>query len=787
MQTLARDASGRLLVAGQFDRIGSALTGRVTRLLASGAPDPTFNPGGAGANGGVRQLVVLPSGKLLIAGTFTRYNGTRVGRLARLNADGTLDTGFNAGGTGADHPVTALTVDAAGLIYVGGSFAAFNGQTAYGLVRLTGAGSVDPSFAVGQGFLYIFGGIPSPYRYNLTRLVLDAQDRLVVGGNFLQYQGNAIENLIRLLPTGVRDPSFNADGGGPEGVVYDLAVLANGDLLVAGAFTRYKGAAAARVIRVTTTGALDPSFTNSSTLRRPAQAIAPLPSGQLLIAAGRTVVRLNASGAIDPAFAAVTLSANGLGRKFLLDPTGEVWLGGSFDQVNQVAAGSLLRLLPTGAPDPAATRPIFGQRSLVNSLLPLPGDSLLVLGDFASQPGGPAGPLLRLAPNGRPDPSFQTDPLLSFTSAAVGPTGQLFVYNFQLIFCLTRTGAVDASFRSGNGAAIGGYIETIVLLDDGKVLVGGNFRSYNGTACDGLIRLLPTGAADPTFRPVAAPGQSVYAITVRADGHLALLTQSDSASTPSGLIGLLPDGAPDLAFGGGNPTNGFGSQTRLIALPDTSLLVVGALFRDGSAAFAGPLTHLRPTGLFNSRFQADLSFTANDEISAVAVQPDGGILFVTAPPYSPLVRRLKPDGSLDPTFEPIEVGTGYQNESVTHIVVQSGQRVVLGGHFADVAGTPFPGLARLAGVPLGLPAAPLASRAAVMVFPNPAHDSFTIRRPRESPATAQLFDPLGRLAGTWPLARREETVRVGPLPAGVYVHRTRSADGTSVMHRVVLE
>ena len=68
--------------------------------------DATFNPtdvgfgNGDGANSSVLASAVQADGKVLIVGNFTSYNGAARQRIARLNSDGTVDTGFNPG-TGA--------------------------------------------------------------------------------------------------------------------------------------------------------------------------------------------------------------------------------------------------------------------------------------------------------------------------------------------------------------------------------------------------------------------------------------------------------------------------------------------------------------------------------------------------------------------------------------------------------------------------------------------------------------------------------------------------------------
>jgi len=68
-------------------------------LNDDGTLDASFAPG-LGADGIVYAIAVYPTnsiyaGKVLIGGAFTHYNGTNLNYIARLNADGSVDTTFN--------------------------------------------------------------------------------------------------------------------------------------------------------------------------------------------------------------------------------------------------------------------------------------------------------------------------------------------------------------------------------------------------------------------------------------------------------------------------------------------------------------------------------------------------------------------------------------------------------------------------------------------------------------------------------------------------------------------
>ena len=120
----------------------------VTRLNANGSVDSSFIPAtGSGtviySSDGNTSIVVQPDGKILIGGSFTSVNGTNRNHIARLNADGSLDSSFNPG-TGANGIVRSLALQPDGKVLVGGDFTTVNGVVRPHVARLFG-NSVVPS------------------------------------------------------------------------------------------------------------------------------------------------------------------------------------------------------------------------------------------------------------------------------------------------------------------------------------------------------------------------------------------------------------------------------------------------------------------------------------------------------------------------------------------------------------------------------------------------------------------------------------------------------------------
>jgi len=102
---------GNLLVAAHAGLV---------RLTATGAADATFTPptyDNAPVDK-VKTMVLQADGKVIIGGKFTSINGTPRNRIARLHANGTLDTSFNADGL-ATTEVQGIMLQGDGRLLVG--------------------------------------------------------------------------------------------------------------------------------------------------------------------------------------------------------------------------------------------------------------------------------------------------------------------------------------------------------------------------------------------------------------------------------------------------------------------------------------------------------------------------------------------------------------------------------------------------------------------------------------------------------------------------------------------
>ncbi|HLM61072.1 MAG TPA: FG-GAP-like repeat-containing protein, partial [Pyrinomonadaceae bacterium] len=184
----------------------------------------------------VYRIVLLPDGKVLVGGGFTTVNGSPRGRIARLNADGTLDATFNPLG-GANNTVFEIAVQTDGKILIGGSFTSYNGSSRNYLARINSDGSLDGSFST------VSGG-------TVRAIKIEPNGKIIIGDTITESQfGTSRSRIIRLNADGTLDATFNP-GAGLNGLIYTLASQADGKLLAGGNFTIYNNVGKISIVRL---------------------------------------------------------------------------------------------------------------------------------------------------------------------------------------------------------------------------------------------------------------------------------------------------------------------------------------------------------------------------------------------------------------------------------------------------------------------------------------------------------------------------------------------------------
>jgi uncharacterized delta-60 repeat protein len=207
---LGLQSDGKILYTGSIAGESGSLT--AGRLNTNGTPDTTFTSRGLSGGGTVRALLVQPDDKIVIGGTFTTSVQVPRNGLAKLNADGTLNSGFNI----SSGQVYALAQQADGQVIAGGT-----------LLRrhAAGDGAIDATFNAG-------GAPPN----NFVRAVAVQPGRkILIGGHFTTYNGLNAFHIARINNDGSLDSSFDS-GGGAAGNVLALALQEDGKIVAGGQF-----------------------------------------------------------------------------------------------------------------------------------------------------------------------------------------------------------------------------------------------------------------------------------------------------------------------------------------------------------------------------------------------------------------------------------------------------------------------------------------------------------------------------------------------------------------------
>jgi uncharacterized delta-60 repeat protein len=341
---LALQSAGQVMVGGNFTVVGTTPEGYLARLNTDSSLDTTFLNGMAGANGPVLAVVSQTTGndgeldRVLVGGSFTAVNNISRRSIARLMTDGSVDTSFNPG-AGADNTVNALAESFIGglrEIYVGGAFNIISGGPSPGIARLNNDGSLDTTFAVGAGAdgpVYAVAAYPTNSSY---------AGMVLIGGAFTNFNGNPLNNLARLNANGSVDTNFEANVGlGPNDAVRAIAIQLDGSVLVGGSFTNFNGTAVNRIVRLNSNGSMDTGFLSNlgPGANSTVEGIALQPDNRIVLVGqfsqvnGVTrnhVTRLLPNGLPDPTINFGDGANGDVDATLFLPSTGMLVLGGTF-------------------------------------------------------------------------------------------------------------------------------------------------------------------------------------------------------------------------------------------------------------------------------------------------------------------------------------------------------------------------------------------------------------------------------------------------------------------------
>jgi uncharacterized delta-60 repeat protein len=601
---------GKIMIGGNFSMIQGGERHRLARLNSDGSLDSSFNANNSIDWAQVTSITSQADGKLLVGGISYPGDGNQIARLVRLETDGGLDTGFNPGigPSGDSSRILQIIMRPEGKILVGGSFNRYNNTSHKGVVRLNSDGSIDNAFNTSLESAFY-----------CTSIAVQGDGKLIVGGQF-QIDVTERQNLARLNPDGSTDTSFNVKAGetGTNFFVQSVALEPDGDVLIGGGFTLVNKQVRNYAARIKPDGTVDNSF-NPGVGQPSVAALALQPSDGKVIVGGDFVsaggapanglARLRSDGSLDPSFkppyaegetvqAITRRSSDGVILAANLNPSVTPSALRQTKRPNGPDAGGKVRnpIRPVRVGDGSFDTTFnngneAGTNGDIHVLaLQGPANKILVGGKFSELNEIVGHPNIgRLNANGTIDTSFNASSNERVRVFGIQPNDsksiiggdftQVNGVNMRYVARLDLDGSLDATFQPGSGPD--GPVTATLIQSDGRVVIGGAFSTVQGNSRSHIARLNANGSLDGGFQTGAftRTGGAEVQITSIAqqpgDKKLVIAGLFDFIGTTSrhNIARLNTNGSVDLSF---DPATGPDAIVRaLILQPDGKSLLGG--------------------------------------------------------------------------------------------------------------------------------------------------------------------------------------------------------------------
>jgi uncharacterized delta-60 repeat protein len=743
---------GKILIAGGFSNYAGILGyNYFLRFNVDGTLDIPFNNNAsAGSKFGspVNCISIQSDGKILVGGGFVNYGIAGRSRLVRLNSDGTTDTDFCTAvvdGTKFSSSVSVIQIQPNGQILVGGSFTGYGGTSGRNaLIRINTDNTLDTTFLTNA-----VDGTKFSTSTSINDICVQPDGRILVGGNFTGYGGTAgRSHFLRLNSDGTLDTGFvgnTTDGNKFTSTIVSIAVQSDNKIVIGGVFTAYAGTAGRnRFLRFNSDGTLDTGFVGNATDSNKfpnsfVNKVLIQSDGKVLAIGSFTayggvtnrnyLARFNADGTLDTAFSAIAVDGaliNGTLQTGFLDSSQNILLGGSFTTLQTIPSARFGVLNPNGSFNITKSNPIAGSTAnisnTVRSMAIQPNGQILIGGDFQNFKGvSGRNRLVRLNSDGTVDEVFCVNAAdgskisSNVNSIIVQPDGKILVAgnfanyngvtNRSRLIRLNSDGTTDTGFCSNasDGAKFSAAILAMALQPDGKILTGGSFTAYGGTANrNRVVRLNSDGTLDTAFCTAIVDGTKfnfeVSTVLVQSDNKLLIGGLFDNYGGTSGrnaLIRINADNTLDTTF----LTNavdgskfGLSSVNALKQQTDGKILAGGAFTNYGGTSGRSRLVRLNSDGTLDTGFvnnATDGSKFPTGTIRSIEVQPDGKILVVgTFTGYNSVLNRnrvvrFNSDGTLDTDFMTSVVDGNKFNNELIFALVDSSYNMYLMGSFTN--------------------------------------------------------------------------------------------------------
>jgi uncharacterized delta-60 repeat protein/uncharacterized repeat protein (TIGR01451 family) len=632
---IAIQNDGKMIVVGNFTTYNGYDYNRIVRIHPDGSIDTTFNVG-SGFDAFVSEVAIQSSGKIIVVGNFTQYNGMSSGCVVRLFPDGSIDNSFNVG-TGTTGVIKSMDIDPNGNIFLGGSMSSFNLIPVTDIVKLDSEGNYDSSFdVVGD-----FGGGSS-----LIGIHFLSNNKLIAYGQFDDYDLSGLNCIVRLNSDGSLDTSFDT-GIDPGWGVTSLYVDTNSDLYIAGSYQSVSGNSSIHhLARFGANGTHDPTFVVYPAVNNSSRVLTKINnkifyegdygleqrdlSGTVLftnpftlqlysIAYDGTNLFLGCSANVGSEGVVKFLLANntespyyniGNGSESLLQaeelPNGKILIGAGGKPINaynsHLTTNAILRLLPDGSLDTTFAEIMISEEF-----------AGMITGEFAIQQDGK---------------------IIMASKAEIGTS----TYG---VFRLNEDGTLDNSFTLDNAVDVTNKHINLCIQSDGKIILSISY-DVSSTTYNRLYRLNPDGSLDASFSGWASntmfTGGQVIRILCASNGNIYV------GRKESDVLALLPNG--DINNNFSNLNVNFLEVKDIIFDTDENLMIAGEF----NGLYPDLIRVLRPSYTLDASFNCPS--TGLDEVK-LCLQNDNKIMLLHTQyssivnGYRNFVTRYNTDGTID--------------------------------------------------------------------------------------------------------------------------------------------
>ncbi|GGE41534.1 hypothetical protein GCM10010832_21970 [Psychroflexus planctonicus] len=488
-------SDGKIIVAGNFNFYNGTSVENVIRLLPDGTLDTSFSA--PDFDDDVYCVSVLTDDSIYVGGPFDEIDSNTQRFLAKLSQNGTLDTSFQPEITSGYREIDDIQLLPNGKLIIAGNFTSVEFEPSEYIARLNADGSLDTSY---------FSGLAPDKR--VREIFLRSNGKLIFGGDFNSYQKSGRNYIAQTNADGILDASFNP-GFGANKIVERLVVQPDGKIIAVGQFQEFNNYTRFGIVRLFPDGTVDPSFDAGLTFAyRSASDVVVQDDGKLVVASSflnseladvnttPAVVRLNANGTLDNSFANA-FEDNTTVTSLAIQDDGKII-------TNRRTLNFSYRLNTDGTEDLTFVGPSFID---IKGIAIQPDGKIIFVGQFSSYLGNSSSDIVRLNPDGTYDSSFDIGSGSNnyLRTAVVKPNGKILVggnassFNGQnrgKIIQLNTDGSVDTTFEDTDLIS---EVWDIKLTPDDKILISGRIFSIDGHDTDGIARLLSDGSIDTSF------------------------------------------------------------------------------------------------------------------------------------------------------------------------------------------------------------------------------------------------------------------------------------------------